>query len=310
MRKIPVIFDCDPGHDDAIALILAFAADKLDIRGVTVVAGNTTLEKTLNNAKKILAFIGRRPPLAAGAARPMFRDLVTAPQIHGESGLDGPSLPLPVYPEEPVPAVELMRRVITESAGPVTIIATGPLTNLGILLTAFPGVKNNIAQISFMGGSLGPGNWTAAAEFNMFVDPEAADIVFSSGLPLIMSPLDVTQKALIMRDEIETLRGLGGGAPVLAAGLLDFYFQSYRKRGFPGAALHDLCAVACLTNPELFTARPCHVAVETQGRHTAGMTLGDLRPWTEAKPNVTVNTDIDREGFIKLLTAACGSYGV
>jgi pyrimidine-specific ribonucleoside hydrolase len=205
--------------------------------------------------------------------------------------------------------VELMRRLITESAEPLTIIATGPLTNLGILLTAFPEVKNNIAQISFMGGSLGPGNWTAAAEFNIFVDPEAADIVFSSGIPLIMSPLDVTQKALIMRDEIQTLKGLGGGVPVLTAELLDFYLQSYLKRGFPGAALHDPCAVACLTNPEVFSARPCHVVVETRGTHTAGMTLGDLRPWSEAKPNVTVNTDIDRKGFIKLLTAACGSYG-
>ncbi|MDR0624366.1 MAG: nucleoside hydrolase [Treponema sp.] len=310
MRKLPVIFDCDPGHDDAIALILAFASAKLDIRGVTVTGGNTTLEKALNNAKKILGFIGRRPPLAAGAARPMFRDLVTAPQIHGESGLDGPFLPLPDYQEEPVPAVELMRRLITESAEPFTIIATGPLTNLGILFTAFPEVKNNIAQISFMGGSLGPGNWTAAAEFNIFVDPEAADIVFSSGLPLIMSPLDVTQKALIMRDEIETLRAFGGGAPVLTAELLDFYFQSYLKRGFPGAALHDPCAVACLTNPELFTSRPCHLVVETRGIHTAGMTLGDLRPWSEAAPNVTVNTDIDRPGFIKLLTEACGSYGI
>jgi pyrimidine-specific ribonucleoside hydrolase len=310
MRKIPVIFDCDPGHDDAIALILAFASDSLDIRGVTVTGGNTTLEKTLSNAKKILSFIGRRPPLAAGAARPMFRDLVTAPDIHGKSGLDGSALPSPDYPEEQVPAAEFMRRLITGSAEPVTIIATGPLTNLGILFTAFPEVKNNIAQISLMGGSLGPGNWTAAAEFNIFVDPEAADIVFSAGLPLIMSPLDVTQKALIMRDEIETLRGLGGPVPVLTAELLDFYFRSYRKRGFPGAALHDPCAVACLTHPELFTSRPCHVAVETRGQYTVGMTLGDLRPWSEAKPNVTVNTDIDREGFIKLLTKACGSYGI
>jgi pyrimidine-specific ribonucleoside hydrolase len=310
MRKIPVIFDCDPGHDDAVARILAFASAQLDIRGVTVTAGNVTLEKTLNNAKKILGFIGRRPLLAAGAAGPMFRDLVTAPEIHGKSGLDGPALPLPDYPEDPAPAVDLMRRLIMESAEPVTIIATGPLTNLGILFTAFPQVKDNIAQISLMGGSLGPGNWTAAAEFNIYVDPEAADIVFSSGLPLIMSPLDLTQKALIMGDEIEALRNLGGGVPGLTAELLDFYFQSYLKRGFPGAALHDPCAVACLTNPELFSSRPCHVVVETRGTHTAGMTLGDLRPWSTAKPNVTVNTDIDREGFIKLLFAACGSYGI
>jgi pyrimidine-specific ribonucleoside hydrolase len=304
MKKIPVVFDCDPGHDDALALILAFASEKLDIRAVTVCAGNVSVDKTLINAKKILRLIGRQTLLAAGAAGPLLRTAVYAPGIHGDSGLDGPSLPAPDYPAESVSAAELQRRIIMESPEPVTVIATGPLTNIAILLRAFPEVKKNIALISFMGGSTGPGNWTAAAEFNFFFDPEAADIVLSSGLPLLMSGLNVTQKALIMKDEIETLRGLGGTAAPLAAGLLDFYLASYLKRGFPGAALHDPCAVACLTNPELFDSRPCHVVVETRGKHCAGMSLVDLRPWSEAKPNVTVNMDVDRNGLVKLLTTA------
>ncbi|MDR0876943.1 MAG: nucleoside hydrolase [Treponema sp.] len=308
MNKIPIIFDCDPGHDDAIALIFAFAQASLDIKAVTTVAGNAGLDKTLINAKKILGLLGRRPLLAAGAAKPMFRNLVTAPQVHGESGLDGPAIPLPDYPEEKVNAVELMRRLITESPEPVTIIATGPLTNLGILFTAFPEVKKNISTISLMGGAIGAGNWTSAAEFNIYVDPEAADIVFSSGVPLVMSGLDVTTKALIMKDEIDVIRSLGGAVPVLTADLLDFYFQFYKKNGYPGAALHDPCAVACLTHPALFTGRRYHVVVETKGKHTDGMTLADLRPYSDAKPNAIVNMDIDRKEFIKVLTEACAAY--
>lgn len=308
MKKIPVIFDCDPGHDDALALILAFAAEKLDIKAVTVCSGNVGVDKTLINAKKILRLLGQRVPLAAGASKPLLREPVYAPDIHGESGLDGPSLPAPDYPEEPVSATELQRRIITESPEPVTIIATGPLTNIAILLSAFPEVKQNIAQISFMGGSAGQGNWTAVAEFNFFADPEAADMALASGLPLIMSGLNVTHQALIMPGEIAALRALGGAVPLAAAGLLEFYLGAYLQRGFPGAALHDPCAVACLTNPELFTSRPCHVAVETRGKYTIGMSLVDLRPYSEAKPNVTVNMDVNRQGLIKLLMDAAGSY--
>jgi pyrimidine-specific ribonucleoside hydrolase len=308
MKKLPVIIDCDPGHDDAIALVLAFAREELDVKAVTVTAGNQTLEKTLLNAKKILSFIGKHPPVAAGAARPLCRELITAPSVHGESGLDGPVIPEPDFSEEPVPAVELLRKTILECPEAVTLAATGPLTNIAVLFAAYPEVKKNIRQISLMGGGIETGNWTAAAEFNILVDPEAADIVFTSGIPIIMSGLDLTHKAMITRDEVEELRRLGGRVPVLVAEILDFFFEFHIAQGFAGAPLHDPCAVAWLVKSELFTGKPYHVDIETGGKHTAGMTLADRRPWSKAAPNVTALLDLDRKGFIRLLVDACGSY--
>jgi pyrimidine-specific ribonucleoside hydrolase len=308
MKKLPVIIDCDPGHDDAIALVLAFAQEALDIKAVTVTGGNQTLAKTLNNARKVLSYIGKRPPLGAGADKPMFRELEVAAAVHGESGLDGPNLPETDYREEPIPAVDLMRKIISESPEPVTLAATGPLTNLGILFTAYPDIKKNIKRISIMGGGFACGNWTSAAEFNILVDPEAADIVFSSGVPLIMCSIDVSHKAIIMPNEIEEVRKLGGRVPLLVADLLDFYFKWYSALGFPGPPLHDPCAIACLVAPELFTIKDYHVVIETRGKYTSGMTLADLRTGTSAKPNVQACMDVDRKGFIKLITEACKFY--
>jgi len=223
--------------------------------------------------------------------------------------MDGPALPETDYREEPVPAVELLRRTIIESPDPVTLIPTGPLTNIGVLLTAFPEVKKNIGRISLMGGSiLAGGNWTAAAEFNILVDPEAADIVFSSGLPIAMAGLDVTHRALIFRNEVETLRGFGGKVPVLVAELLDFYSKWDAAIAFPGTPLHDPCAVAWLIAPELFSTKDYYVRIETRGKATLGMTMADIRSWTGEKPNVTALMDVNREGFIRLIFDACKSY--
>jgi pyrimidine-specific ribonucleoside hydrolase len=301
--------DCDPGHDDAIALILAFASDRLDVKAVTVTGRNQTLAKVLRNARRLLSYIGKRPPLAAGAEKPMFRELEVAAAVHGETGLDGPALPEADKWEEPVSAVELLRRTIMESPEPVALIPTAPLTNIGVLFTAFPEVKQNIARISLMGGSiLAGGNWTAAAEFNILVDPEAADIVFSSGLPITMAGLDVTHRALIFRDEVETLRGFGGKVSVLVAELLDFYSKWDAAIGFPGSPLHDPCAVAWLIAPELFSTKDYHVRIETCGKATLGMTMADIRSWGSEKPNVTALMDVDREAFIRLIFDACKFY--
>ena len=309
MKKIPIIIDCDPGHDDAIALILAFAREELDVKAVTVVAGNQTVDKTLNNAKKILSFIGKHPPLAAGAAKPLVRELVTAPLVHGESGLDGPEIPDPDFDEEPVPALELLRRTIMESPEKITLVPTGPLTNIALLFSAYPEVKKNIYQISLMGGGLEMGNWTASAEFNIFVDPEAANIVFNSGLPITMAGLDVTHRAMILPEEVDKLRNMGGKVPALVAGLIDFYGKFHAMQGsFAGSPLHDPCAVAWLVRPEIFSAKPYRIDIETSGVHTAGMTLSDNRPWTDAKPNALVLLDLDRQAFIDILFDACKSY--
>jgi pyrimidine-specific ribonucleoside hydrolase len=308
MKKIPIIMDCDPGHDDALALMLAGAQEELDIKAVTVVAGNQTLDKTLRNAKKVLSFIGRHPPVAAGAAKPICRELQTAPSVHGETGLDGPVMPEADFKEENIPAIELMRKIILESPQPVTLVPTGPLTNIALLFSAYPEVKKNIERISLMGGGIETGNWTSAAEFNIVVDPEAAGVVFNSGLPIVMCPLDVTHKAKIMEEEIEELRNKSGRVGALAAELLDFYFEYYRKRGIKGAPLHDPCAVAYLVKPELFVTKPLRIDIECKGEYTTGMTLADRRLWTDAQPNATVCLDIDRPGFIRLLIDACKSY--
>jgi pyrimidine-specific ribonucleoside hydrolase len=308
MKKIPVIMDCDPGHDDAIALVLALASEGLEVKAVTVTGGNQTLAKTLNNARKVLSYIGRRPPLAAGADKPMFRELEVAAAVHGESGLDGPVLPDTDYREEPVPAVDLMRRIIMESPDPVTLVPTGPLTNLGILFTAYPEVKKNIGRISLMGGGIESGNWAPAAEFNILVDPEAAEIVFDSGLPITMCPIDVSHRALIMGNEVEALRRHGGRVSVMVAELIDFFYRYHVAQGFKGAPLHDPCAVAWLVAPWLFKTVEYHISVETRGKYTTGMTFADRRFWTKAIPNATVCMDVDREGFIKLIIDACMSY--
>jgi pyrimidine-specific ribonucleoside hydrolase len=310
MKKIPIIVDCDPGYDDAIALILACASEKLDLLAVTAVAGNQTLENTLRNAKQILSFIGKRPPVAAGAAKPLVRELQTAPEVHGKNGLNVPELPDPSnYQEEPVPAWELTRKLVLESPNPVTLVPLGPLTNIATLLTLFPEVKQNIARISLMGGSLCTGgNWTSAAEFNIFVDPEAAEIVFSSGLPITMCGLDVTNKALFFPEEAEALRETGR-AGRFAATLIDSYFGFYRKQGFKGAALHDPCVVAAIIAPDIFQTKDFHVDIETKGSLTRGMTLADLRACPPAGPNVTAYLDLDRPAFIRLIHDACASYG-
>ncbi|GEM_PF-5587623 len=204
-KKRPVILDGDPGHDDAMAWMLAQASPELDILAVTSAAGNQTIEKTTFNARRVCALLGITAPIAMGLPAPLLCDPITAGNIHGQTGLDGPSLPQPEGSLSPLSAVELMAKVLRDSPDPVTIIATGPETNVAALLLSHPELKPKIAQISVMGGGLGFGNWTPAAEFNILADPEAAEIVFSSGLPLLMSGLDVTEQALIFPEDFEPL---------------------------------------------------------------------------------------------------------
>src|SRR5918998_4498406 len=236
----PVILDVDPGHDDAVAIMFACGAPELDVLAVTTVAGNVPLEKTTRNALRILSLIGRPDiPVAAGAASPLHRPLHTAENIHGESGLDGPEIPAPSFESDERGATELIADTLREAPEPVTLIPTGPLTNVAAFLREHPELKERIARISLMGGSIGLGNTTPAAEFNVYVDPEAAREVFESGLPLTMSGLDVTHQASAGPEERESLRSLGR-VGVAVAELLEYFATTYESVfGFDAPALHD-----------------------------------------------------------------------
>lgn len=306
--KKPVIIDCDPGHDDAIALLLAFASDKLDVKLVTIVAGNQTLEKTVNNALRVLSFAGIDAEVAAGAGKPLMRNLIIAPEVHGESGLEGPKLPEPTLRQSSRNAVEAMVDVINKSSSEVVLIPTGALTNIAALFLAHPEVKDKIERISLMGGACFGGNWTPSAEFNILVDPEAAKIVFDSGVPITMCGLDVTHKAQIYDEEIEKIRNLGGKVPVMVAELMDFFSIFHKKFGFEGSPLHDPCAVAYIIDPSLITTRACHVDIETNGEFTTGATVVDYYDVLKKKKNADVAFDIDRERFIELLIESLKKY--
>ncbi|HHQ4579764.1 MULTISPECIES: pyrimidine-specific ribonucleoside hydrolase RihA [Aeromonas] len=308
---LPVILDCDPGHDDAIALILALASPELKVLAVTTSAGNQTPDKTLNNALRILTLLGRDDiPVAAGAPKPLARELIIADNVHGESGLDGPKLPDPGFAPVAMTALELMAKCLRESPEPVTLVPTGPLTNIALLLAAHPELKSKIARIVLMGGAAGAGNWTPAAEFNIYVDPEAADMVFKSGLPITMCGLDVTHEAQVMDEDIERVRAITNPVAQCVAGLLDFFMIYHRdpKWGFAGAPLHDPCTIAWLLAPALFHGVECRVDIETGGTHTSGMTVVDRYGLTGKAANALVLLGLDRAGFIDLLVTRLRAF--
>lgn len=308
LSKLPVILDGDPGHDDAMAWMLAKASPALDILAVTSVAGNQTIEKTTYNARRVCALLGIDAPIAMGRPGPLLSDPITAGNIHGQSGLDGPVLPEPNGPLSSMGAVELMAKTLRESPDPVTIIATGPETNVAALLLAHPELKPKIAQISVMGGGIAFGNWTPAAEFNILVDPEAAQIVFSSGIPLTMSGLDVTEQALIFPEDFERIRKVGNQVAGVVADWLEFFFKFHRDLGYAGAPVHDAVAVAALLRPELFTIQDLHVQIETAGEYCRGATVGDLHGKLGRTPNARCVLGLDRKGFVDLMAEAVEAY--
>lgn len=311
--KSPVILDGDPGHDDAIAWLIARASmmtDKaLDIKAVTAVGGNVSLDKTAYNAMRVLTLLGMTEvPLAKGAEHPLMRELMSAPSVHGESGLDGPVLPEPELSLSSLTAVELMAKVLRESDEGVTIVSTGPLTNTAALLLAHPELKEKIRRISLMGGGVSHGNWTPAAEFNILVDPEAADIVFKSGVPIIMSGLDVTEKALVLKDDVERIRSIGSKVGDIVWRWLEFFYQYHKKIGYEGAPMHDPCAVMVLLHPEIFTMKDYHVEIETAGKYCQGATVADVRNIKKQEPNASVVLGLDREKFVDYLVEAVAAY--
>ena len=302
MGPKPVILDVDPGHDDAVAIMMACGSPGLDLLAVTTVAGNATLPKTTRNALRVLSLVGRTDvPVGAGASEPLERSLRTAEDIHGESGMDGPRIPEAAFEPDERGAVELIADTLRESPEPVALIPVGPLTNIAAFLRAHPELKGRISRISLMGGSMGFGNTTPAAEFNVYVDPEAAREVFESGLPVTMSGLDVTHQAGAGRAERDRLRGIGGVGEVVA-GFLDFFAGTYeRVFGFDAPPLHDPVAVAAVLEPGLLRTRLMNVEVECESDLTRGETVCDLHGVTGRPPNAEVGVGLDREAFFDLL---------
>jgi len=309
IKKRPIILDGDPGHDDAIAFVLAAAyKDYFDIKAITAVGGNQTLAKTTLNYRKIATLLGlTNIPIAAGRDKPLIADLVIAPNYHGESGLDGPKLPEPEVELSELSAVELMAKVLKESNEKVTIVATGPQTNVASLLLAHPELKDKIEAISIMGGGLVHGNWSSTAEFNIFVDPESCDIEFRSGVPIIVSGLDVTEQAYILPEEWDKFRSVSEEGRIVAE-WCDFFFKHLKELGWQGALMHDPCAVMVLAHPEIFEIKELYVEVDTKGEYTRGSFVPDYLGLKGQKPDCKCLVNLDREKFVELMYEACKSF--
>jgi inosine-uridine nucleoside N-ribohydrolase len=297
MTPEPILLDCDPGHDDAIALLLALASPELELRGVTTVAGNQTLEKTTANAIRVLDFVGRNDvPVARGADRPLLRDPFVAAYVHGDTGLDGPDLP----PPQREPIAQHAVDFLNEHVEGATLVPIGPLTNVALLLAQHPQAKPT--RIVLMGGAIGLGNVTPAAEFNIWADPEAAARVFASGIELTMIGLDVTHQALLMNEDAERLRA-SGRTGTMVAELYDFFHRFHANiYGFGGSPIHDAVALAYVFRPDLVETKHCQVTVECDSELTRGRTVVDL--WNRmgtAVPNAHVGVGVDARGFIELL---------
>jgi inosine-uridine nucleoside N-ribohydrolase len=305
-----VILDCDPGHDDAIALLLALGSPEIDLLGVTTVAGNQTLEKTTANAIRVLDHVNRTDvPVAAGAPRPLVREPRTAGEVHGETGLDGPNLPGPSRLPEPMHAIDWIAQAVGESPEPVTLVPTGPLTNIALFLARYPGLESQLERIVLMGGAIGEGNTTPAAEFNIWVDPEAAHRVFQSGVDITMVGLDVTHQALMTPVHVERLTA-AGKAGKLVADLYEFYSQFHQRRyGWDGAPVHDAVAMAHVIDGTLLTTHHCGVLVDTGPELSRGRTHLDVHGNMGWEPNCHAAVGIDAERFLEFLIMRISGLG-
>ena len=311
MTKRKIIIDTDPGQDDAVAILVALGSpDELDVLGITAVAGNVPLELTQKNAR-IVCELANRPDMLvfAGCDRPLGRQLVTAEHVHGKTGLDGPSLPDPKMPIQDDHAVDFIIKSLREAASnTITLCPLGPLTNIATAFQKAPDIIPRVQEIVLMGGAyFEVGNITPTAEFNIYVDPEAADIVFKSGAPIVVLPLDVTHKALVTNDRNDAFRNLNTSAGRAVADMTDFFERfDKEKYGSAGAPLHDPCVTAYLLRPQLFSGRHINVMIETQSELTRGMTVADWWRVSERPANATFIGDLDADGFFELITERIG----
>src|SRR5438094_5745993 len=320
MKKI--ILDCDPGHDDAMAILLAHGSPEIELVAITTVAGNQTLDKTSLNARRVCTVAGIRDVLvAAGCDRPLIRELKTAAYIHGESGLDGPSFGEPTVALDPRHAVDLIIELLMQSNGDITLVPTGPLTNIAMAFRKEPRIIQKAREIVLMGGAYTRGNTTPAAEFNIYVDPEAAAIVFTAGWPLTMVGLDLTHQALATRAVVERIAALGTPLSKIVVDLIEFLTSTYIQTGsglqprngrlskFEAPPIHDACCIARIVRPELVKCVAAFVVVETLGTWSAGMTLADFDNSWDRDPNALVATELDFDGFWDLMLGALERIG-
>lgn len=307
-RKI--IIDTDPGQDDAVAILLALASPELEVVGLTAVAGNVPLALTAKNTRIVCELAGRADAkVYAGCDAPMRHKLVTAEHVHGKTGLDGPVLPDPLMPLQDQNAVDFIIETLrAEPAGTITLCPLGPLTNIATAFERAPDIMAKVQEIVLMGGAyFQVGNITPAAEFNIYVDPEAAKIVFASGCPIVVMPLDVTHKALTTTPRVQAFRDLGTKAGTMVAEWTDFFERfDKEKYGSAGAPLHDPCVIAYLIAPELFSGRFVNVEIETESKLTRGMTVADWWGVTDRARNAMFMGDLDAEGFFALLVERIG----
>jgi inosine-uridine nucleoside N-ribohydrolase len=308
--KHKIILDCDPGHDDAIAILLAAHHPEIDLLAITTVAGNQSVEKTTHNALKVCSLADiRTVPIAMGMDRPLVRPAKHAPDIHGASGMDGPHIPEPTIELAPQHAVDLLIELLMNSDGDITLVPTGPLTNIAAAIRQQPAIISKIKAISLMGGAIGLGNVTPAAEFNIHADPEAAAIVFGCGRPITMVPLEVTHQALATSEVIGRLRTAQGPVATFAADLIVFFADTYhRVFGFPAPPVHDPCAVAAVVDPSIIQAHIMHVAIETSGEYTSGRTVCDVYGKLGKEPNARVGYALEVERFWEMVINTILTY--
>jgi len=305
-----VLLDCDPGHDDALAILLAAASPALDLVAITTVAGNHELDKVTLNARRVCSVAGIHDvPIAAGCDRPMVREPVYAGSIHGASGLDGPEWHEPTVGVDPRHAVDLIVEEAMHGNRPLNVVATGPLTNVATALRRSPAIATRIEQIVLMGGAIGLGNWTPAAEFNMFADPEAAHVVFAADIRLTMIPLEVTHQALATPEVMSRIDALASPVAGMTGTLLQFFAETYeRVFGFAAPPVHDPCAVAWLIDPQVVTTRAMHVAIDTRSVLSYGRTVCDAYGTTGNPANAAVGVGLDAVRFWDLMIEALATY--
>jgi purine nucleosidase len=302
----PIILDCDPGHDDAMAILLARGCPEIDLLAITTVAGNQTLEKTTLNARRVCTAARIDDvPIYAGCDRPLVRPQIIAPGIHGESGLDGPSFGEATVPVADEHAVDFLVRTLMASDGDITLVPVGPLTNIAMALRREPRIAGRVRGVVLMGGAYARGNRTPAAEFNILADPEAAEIVFEAGWPLTMVGLELTHQARATQQVIDEIAAIDTPLSATVVEMMKFFGEAYRASfGFEAPPVHDPCAVARVARPELLTVQDAFVAVETHGRWTAGMTVTDFRLQLGYEANAEVATHLDADGFWSLILDA------